>query len=348
MALPATTFTLGGEYIPLGAALGANTAAPLTIIDANVKAGVLGFSSPTYSVIQSGVSATITVTRTNGSQNAVTVFYATSNGTGINGTDYTGVTNFVQLGIGVTNATFTVVTKDTRNTAPDKTVNLRLFTPSGGATLGLSNAVLTLINPNYAPGHISFSATNYPVNENAGNEVVTVNRLGGSATTLGATFIIRNGSAISGTNYFATTNILHWDSGNATPTNIVIPVMDDRIVTTNLLAFMVLTNSQVNGTNNSEPLAFGGTNATLTINNVDSAGNFQFSSATYSVKKYAGYALVPVTRTGGSLGTATVNFTTLDDTASRWGGLLRRYQHPDIYKWSAFRTRLCPDFAHHQ
>jgi hypothetical protein len=91
--------------------------------------------------------------------------------------------------------------------------------------------------------------------------------------------------------------------------------MDDHVVTPNLTALLVLTNSQVNGTNNPEPLAFGGTNATLTIDNVDSAGSIQFSSAVYSVKKYAGYALIPVTRTGGTVGAVTVNFTTLDDTA---------------------------------
>ncbi len=313
---PTTTFTLGGEYIPLGAALGAQTASPLTIIDSNIKSGVVGFGSPVYSVIENGSLATITITRTNGSTGPITVFYATTDGSATNGLDYFGITNSVQLSDGSTNATFTVATKGHYTSVqPDKTVNLRLFSPSAGS-LGASNAVLTLINPNYAPGHLSFSATNYPVNENAGNVVITVNRLGGSATTLGATLITRDGTAINGANYTGTTNILHWDSGNATPTNIVIRVMDDGVVTANLVAYLQLTNSLVNGTNNPEPLAFGGTNSMLTINNVDSAGNFQFSAAAYSVKKYAGYALVPVIRTGGSLGTATVNFTTVDATAT--------------------------------
>jgi len=74
------------------------------------------------------------------------------------------------------------------------------------------------------------------------------------------------------------------------------------------VAYLQLTNSQVNGTNNPAALAFGGTKATLTVVNVDSAGSFEFSSAVYGVKKYGGYALIPITRTGGSIGTVSVSF----------------------------------------
>ena len=52
------------------------------------------------------------------------------------------------------------------------------------------------------------------------------------------------------------------------------------------------------------------TNATLFINNVDSAGTVQFGSPVYSVKKYGGFALIPVVRTGGTVGTVTVGFNT--------------------------------------
>ena len=57
------------------------------------------------------------------------------------------------------------------------------------------------------------------------------------------------------------------------------------------------------------------TNAMLVINNVDSAGTVQFGSPVYSVKKYGGYALIPVVRTGGTVGMVTVGFTTLNGTA---------------------------------
>ena len=312
---PGSSFTLGGQNIPVGVALGAQASAPLTIIDSNVKSGVVGFSSPTYTAIENGSSATITLTRTNGSTGSITISYATTDGSATNGIDYTGVTNTLTFGSGSTNVTFNVVTKGHYTSVqPDKTVNLRIFSPSAG-TLGLTNATLTLVNPNYTPGHISFSQANYVVNENGGNAVVTVNRLGGSATSLGVTFSIASGTAFNGTNYIGTTTNLFWNTGDATSRTISIPVLDDGVVTPNLTANLQLISSQVNGTNNPEPLTFGGTNATLTIVNVDSAGTFQFSLPTYSVKAYAGYALVPITRTGGSVGNASINFTTLDDTA---------------------------------
>jgi uncharacterized delta-60 repeat protein len=317
LSAPASSFTLGGQFIPLGTALGAQTTAPLTIIDSNVKSGVLGFSAASYSVIENGSTATITVTRTNGSENGVTVYYATGNGTATNGVDYTGTTNQLTFNPGQTSATFSVSTHNHYTSIqPDKTVNLRLYTPGGGATLGLTNAVLTLINPNYAPGHLSLSATNYSVAENAGSTTVTVNRLGGSVGTMQVTLLTMNGSAVNKVNYVGFTNTLFWNSGDATPQTISIPVIDDHVVTSNLVAFLQLTNSLVSNTNNPEPLAFGGTNATLTVDNTDSAGVFEFSAATYSVKQYGGYALIPVTRTGGSVGTVSVNYFTLDDTAS--------------------------------
>jgi len=320
MSSPISQFSLGGQYIPLGAALGAQSTAPLTIIDNNINAGVLGFSSPTYSVVENGSSATITVTRTNGSAGSVTVGYATSNGTATNGIDYIGITNTVTLGIGVTSTNFTISTLGHyASIQPDKTVNLRLFTPIGGATLGLANATLTLINGNYQPGHVSFSAADYPINENAGPAVITVNRLGGSVGTLGVTVIVAGGpavnGAVNGVNYIASTNTLTWASGDATSRTITVPVMDDGVVTPNLVAYLQLTNSVVNGTNNPEPLAFGSTNATLTIDNIDSAGSMQFSSPAFAIKKYGGYALIPIVRTNGSVGTTTIAFSTIPGTA---------------------------------
>ncbi len=309
-------FSLGGEYIPLGVALGTASTAPLTIIDSNVKPGVLGFSSPVYTVIENGASTTITLTRTNGAGNVVTVWYSTSDGTGTNTVDYIGVTNQVSFAIDQTNATFTVTTRrGFSSIQPDKTVNLHLFTPSGGATLGASNATLVLVNPIYTPGHVSFSLTNYSISENAGSAVITVNRLGGSTGTMGVTVVTYDGTATNGINYTGSTNVLFWNNGDATARTITIPVHQDGVVTPNLVAYLQLINSQVNGTNSSMPLAFGGTNSTLTILNVDSAGSFQFSSAAYGVKKYGSYALIPVTRMGGSIGTVTVSFTTVDDTA---------------------------------
>ena len=318
---PTSPFDLAGEYIPVGAALGADTTAPLTIIDSNVKAGVLGFDSATYTVKEDGSVATITLTRTNGSDNSVTVFYATKNGTATNGVDYFGTTNSVTFGIGVTSNSFPVPTLALHTTIqPDKTVILRLFTPSGGATLGVTNAVLTLVNPNFTPGVLSFTSPTYSTNETSGTALISVQRLGGSSGQLNVTMIVGGGTAGNGTNYIASTNSLQWNDKDVAVKTVAVPVLHDGVATPDLTVNLSLTNSMVNGTNNSQPLTLNGsanpTNAVLTIVNVDSAGSFQFSAPVYSVKKYGGYALIPVIRTGGSIGTATVSYTTLNGTAT--------------------------------
>jgi uncharacterized delta-60 repeat protein len=319
---PTGAFKLGGQYIQLDAALGAQSAVPLTIHDVNSKPGVFGFSSPVYSVVENGSSATITITRTNGADGSATIWYAVSGGTATNGVDFTGTTNSHTFNAGDTSWSFTVATKSKYTSIqPDKTVNLRLFGATGGATIGLTNAVLTLINPNgNANGHLAFASASFATNENSGTLYVTVNRLGSSSGLMGVTVVSANGSgpntAYAGTNYTSISTTLSWPSGNATPQTVAIPVLHDFVVTPDLTAWIYLTNSTVSGTNNVTPLTFGtpgsSTNATLTIQNVDSAGQLQFSTANYSVNKNGGFALNPVVRTGGSIGSITNYYSTLD------------------------------------
>ena len=73
-----------------GATLGSPSTAVLTITDNDVApAGALQFSAATYSVGENAGPATVTVTRTGGSSGAVSVTFATSNGTATAPGDYT-------------------------------------------------------------------------------------------------------------------------------------------------------------------------------------------------------------------------------------------------------------------
>ena len=317
-------FFLGGENIPLGVGLGSLASAPLTIIDDNVHSGVLGFSSIAYTVVENQTNAIITVVRTNGSDGIVTVKYKTANGTGITGAtnnvDYRGVTNTLTFAGGVVSNTFTVPIINGSTVQPDRSLKLFLFNNTGGATLGLTNATLTIINDNYASGHLRFSVDTYSTNENAGAAIITVNRVGGSSQTMDVTAIIGGGTAVNaavnGVNFIGSTNVLHWDNGDATARTISVPVFDDGMVTPNLTVNLRLTNSLVKNLVNATPLNFGGTNAVLNIVNVDSYGQIQFSSPIYSVKKFGGFALIPVVRVGGSAQSVSVNYHTVDGSAS--------------------------------
>ena len=312
-----SSFFIGGEEIPLGAALGAIQASPLLIIDDNFPAGTFSFSSPTYTVGESSSTVTITILRTNGTGGNVDVSYAVTNGTATSPANYISATNVLHFNPGDTSKTFTVSIIPSTLLRPDLTVNLAISGISGGGKPGLTNAVLTIVNDNFNAGHIAFASATNGVNENGGRASIAINRLGGSTGLLQVTAITSDGSAVNGTNYVGSTNLVQWNSGDAQPKFITIPVLHDGIYTSNLTVNLRLTNG-ISGFNTTNPsiLSLSSiTNSTLVITNVDFPGSVEFSTGTYSVKKYCGIASIPVVRTGGSAGTLTVTNYTYNGTA---------------------------------
>ena len=307
-------FLLGGERIPLGVALG-QASATMTIVDPHTLPGVLGFSAATYSCSES-TNASITITRTNGLTGLVTAEFQTLNGSATNMVHYR--TNHTRVTFLPGVAVQTVVVTNINNPTPggDATVNLRLYNSSGGATLGLSNAVLTIIN-NFIPGgYVQFSSPAYSTNENAGYAFVTVTRNGSSAGTLGVQFSTSDGTATNGVNYLGLTNTLTWNNGDVASKVIAIPVLDDGVVeTANLTVNLQLSSATLNGSPNSAAL-IGRTNATLSIVNTDSRGQVAFSTPVYNVNGNGGPGYVTVVRMGGSAESIAVNFAAIPGSAT--------------------------------
>jgi hypothetical protein len=134
-----------------GATLGSPTTAVLTLIDntQNVQAGQLQFTTNAYVATVTGGSATITVTRTNGSTGTVTVQYATSDGTAQAGVRYSATSGTLTFANGVTTQSFSIPILNPRTVQGNQTVNLTLSTVTGLATLGTpASAVLTIVDNN--------------------------------------------------------------------------------------------------------------------------------------------------------------------------------------------------------
>jgi OmpA family protein/Calx-beta domain-containing protein len=130
-----------------GATIGTQSAAVLTITPTTAAApGSLQFSASTYSVADSAGNASITVTRSGGSAGAVAVSFATSDGTGKAGTNYTATTQTVTFADGdATAKTIGVPVKVSGTVGNSFTVDLALSGASGGAALGSpATAVLTV------------------------------------------------------------------------------------------------------------------------------------------------------------------------------------------------------------
>jgi len=105
------------------------------------------FASATNSVAENGGSALITVVRENPAGGALSVEYATTNGTATAGSDYTAVSGTLQFPAGVMSTNFQVPILDDSLAEGNETVLLRLSQPSPNVLLATpSNAVLTIVD----------------------------------------------------------------------------------------------------------------------------------------------------------------------------------------------------------
>jgi uncharacterized delta-60 repeat protein len=315
----ADEFYLGGENIPLGAALGAS-AAPFTVIDDNKQSGVLGFASSTY--IATNIGTVISLVRSNGTYGTVTMRASTTNGTALAGTDYNGITNLtVSFLQGVVSNSFTVTNKPNgliSTNFVEKFLILRLTAltgPSdGNATFGLSNAVLRLINPNFQ-GYLTLSTNSYSGTISSGFITFVVNRVSGSLGALSVQYATTDGTAFSGFDYVGSTNTLLWNSGDSSPRTVSISLINNGTVGAGNSFNVLLSNPKLNNVstpglfyNASSPGSI--TNAQLIITNDNSYGALQFSAPSYLVNENGGYATITVIRTGGAAGSVSVNYAT--------------------------------------
>jgi plastocyanin len=115
--------------------------------------GSLAFSTGNYSVGEGGGSATIIVRRTGGDDGAVSVAYATANGSATAGSDYTAASGTLNWPDGNDdNRTFTIPINNDTADEPNETVQISLSSPGGGATLGTPSSATLTINDNDTGG----------------------------------------------------------------------------------------------------------------------------------------------------------------------------------------------------
>lgn len=117
------------------------------------QAGVLEFDASTYSRLESSRTPIVTVTRTGGSNGAVSVSFTTSDGTAVAGADYEAVTTTVVFADG-DDSPRRVLVPILQDTLPEnaETVNLELSQPGGCAALGTrTSAALTIVDDDPLP-----------------------------------------------------------------------------------------------------------------------------------------------------------------------------------------------------
>ena len=291
-ALPTNTVTLGISN------------AVLTIIDNNFSPGELSFAATNYVANQAGVDAIVTVIRTNGFTGFVSVDYAVLDGTALGGVDYAPTRGTLAFASGETNKTFSVPILSRPTVLVDRSALLVLSNPVGGATLGATtNATLTIESGGVGASYFFFTATNYGVNEYDSNAVVTISRTNSRVDRATIVFRTSNGTAVDGINYLGT-NLVVTFATNQSTTNLVIPILPDRVGTPDLTILLTLANAGgANGAFITQP------SSTLTITNQEAS--FRFGAAAYGVTRNGTNAVLQVWRDGVSNQTVSVSFATV-------------------------------------
>ena len=170
-------------------------------------------------------TATFALTLSAASGRAVTVGYATADGSGLAGSDYGAASGTATFAIGSTTATVTVaVTADTV-IEPDETFVLNLSAPSG-ATLARTQATGTIIDDDSIP---SLSLGNVSVVEgNAGttNAIFTVSLSEASNQSVSVAYATANVTAAAPGDYTSRSGTLTFAPG-VTSQTVTVPVIGD-------------------------------------------------------------------------------------------------------------------------
>ncbi len=274
----------------------------------------LFFSASSYSVGQGAGNVIVTVTRTGTATDAVSVDYATADGTAVAGTDYTAATGTLQwaendsssksISIPVSNAT---------PFSGNKTFTVALSDPSTSAQIASPDTATVTIygDAGSALGDVELSAATYSVGQSDGALTVTVNRADGSSGTVSVSYATSSGTAVSGTDFTAASGTLNWADGDAASKTFTVPI-SDATPFAGSKSFSVALSSPGGGVAIGTPSSAA---VTITGDASPAVGSLHLAAASYAVAQSAGTLSVAVDRSGGSSGAVSVNYRTRNGSA---------------------------------
>ena len=255
-------------------------------------------------------SIAFTVSLSQPTVNNVTVNYATADGTGATpanaGSDYTATSDKLNIPAGATSGTITVMVSNDNTYEPNETFFVNLSSPTN-ATISDAQGQGTIANDE-AASTFQFGSSTYSVSEGASAVAVTVTRTGSTAGGVSVNYSTVPVSATAGTDYTHTNGTLSFAEGDTSKT-FTVTVIDDTLDEADETLGLVL----------SSP--YGGTLGTpdgvpLTITDNDAPPTLQFGAPTYTVGEGGATASINVTRTGGTNGGVSVNYSTSNGTAT--------------------------------
>ncbi len=293
-----------------GYQLGSPASAQVVLVNND---GTIQFASVNFEVDEGATNALIGVQRTGETNSLARVDFRFTGGTASNGVDYLGADGTLVFAPGETFKSFAIPVLDDRMVEPNETVTLLLTNATGGAPLGgQRTATLTILDDDLS---IAFVSTVFAADENGTNALITVKR-SGLTTTLAtvdfatADITATNGVATNGLDYLGTNITVVFNPGETNLT-VLVPLLDDILFEDTESFAVRLFNPSTNATL--------GVLSNAVVRIADDECRIEFAADTYRVNEYAGVATVEVRRVGGRQNQVSVDFFTLDGTATNNG-----------------------------
>jgi len=209
--------------------LGEPAVSTVTIHSDDVTEIALSVASVTLN--EGSGTATITALRNGVLNGAVTVDYATFDGTAVAGDDYTAVASTLNWADGDgAPKTINIPISDDGLIEIDETLVLTLSNPAGGATIVAPSSATLTIHDNDGT-FLRFASGSFAAAETGGTAEITVGRIGGDiAGAVSVDFATADDLAEAGLDYVATSGTLDWADGETVSKTFSVTILDDSLL----------------------------------------------------------------------------------------------------------------------
>lgn len=187
--------------------------------------------------VTEGGALVFTVTRSGSTSAAVSVSYASANGTAVAPGDYTSGSGTVSFAAGETSKTITITTIDDASAESTETMTVVLSNPSGAVITG-STGTGTINDNDTAPANL---VINDPSVTEGGVLSFVVTRSGNTAPAVSASYATSNGTAVAPGDYTTATGTVSF-AANETSKTISVTTIDDTAVESSEAMTMTLSN----------------------------------------------------------------------------------------------------------
>lgn len=234
--------------------------------DAQGLGTIIDDDGPAISIADTTVNeaagtATFTLSLSAPSPQAITVNFATANGTATSGSDFTSTTGTVTFAANQTTRTFTVpilndsVDEGPNTAAAGETFVVNLSSPTN-ATIGDGQGIATIIDDDNPPGISIGDVTITEGDSGTVNAIFTVRLSASSPQTVTVEFATSDGTATQGSDYVANAGTLTFAPGQVSQT-ITVVVRGDILDEANETFTVTLSNASNGMLNSSQASATG-------------------------------------------------------------------------------------------